>query len=886
METKDPSTSTFEEIASSLQTDLQNGLSQTEAFSRIKKYGKNELPKPKRFSIGVIFFRQFSSPLIWFLIIGASIAAFLGEWSQMGAIWAILFINAMISFFQEYSAERSFEALQKLSIPHSKILRDGHVNKLPSSEIVPGDLVILESGDHVPADGRIAYAAGLTIQESALTGESVPIHKITDPIEKMPIADQKNMTFAGTHVVNGKGKIIVTVTGEKSQLGKIASSLKTTKQLTPLQVKFNHLGKQLIFVVSGIIGIISLLGFWKNMGIVELALTFLSLAVAAIPEGLPAIVTITLAIGVRKMAKKNALIRRLSSVETLGCTTVICVDKTGTLTKNEMTLKNLWIGGRLFEISGEGYEPKGEFKENGAHIEPSKIPELLQALKIGCLCNDATLKLEDGFWKIAGDPTEGALLVAAGKVDIWKQKLENEAPLIGEIPFDSKRKRMSSFRKDSKLYVKGALEPLLPHCHQIIWQGKKEKIDAEKKRIIEEAQSQLASEGFRILALAIKELPLSSSIDSTIENELVFVGLAAMVDPPRPGVQKAILACKKAQMIPLMITGDHKLTAVAIAKQIGLMKSDSIVLEGKEIDAMDEMHFNEIILKTTVFARVTPEHKLRIIQGLKSHGHVVAMTGDGVNDAPAIRKADIGIAMGVSGTEVTKQVADMVILDDHFASIVAAVQEGRAIYNNIIKFIRFLISANLAEILTIFLGMLWGIQDGNGQEWAILLPSQILWINLVTDGFPALALAFDPIEKKMMELPPRQSTQPILSKGWISVLLIIGVLVALASISIGHLGFQTSKSLGQSLAFTELVILELGILFVIRMTLSLNKWLLLAVAISIALQLFVIYFPPMRILFGTESLKIFHWYQILGFAIIVKMVSFSIIYFFKKRKYI
>lgn len=886
METKDPSTSTFDEVASSLQTDLQNGLSQAEALSRLKKYGKNELPKQKRFSAWATFFRQFSSPLIWFLIIGASIAAFLGEWIQMSVICAILFINAMISFFQEYSAERSFEALQKLSVPNSKVLRDGHVNEIPSSEIVPGDLVVLESGDHVPADGRIAYVTGLTIQESALTGESVPIHKITEPMEKMPVADQKNMVFAGTHVVNGKGKIVVTVTGEKSQLGKIALSLKTTKQLTPLQVRFNRLGRQLIYLCLGMIVTIFFLGIWKNLGIVEIVLTSLSLAVAAIPEGLPAIVTVTLAVGVRKMAKRNALIRRLSSVETLGCTTVICADKTGTLTKNEMTLQNLWIGGRLFEITGQGYEPKGEFKENGTRIESSKIPELLQALKIGCLCNDATLQQEESIWTITGDPTEGALLVAAGKAEIWKQKLENEAPLIGEIPFDSKRKRMSAFRKDSYLYVKGALEYLLPLCNQLIWHGKEEKINEEKKSIIEEAQHQLASKGFRILALAIKEIPESVSIDPSIENELTFVGIAAMADPPRPGIQEAILACKKAKMIPMMITGDHKLTAIAIANQVGLMKPDSIAIEGKEIDEMNETHFNKIILKTAVFARVTPEHKLRIIQGLKSHGHVVAMTGDGVNDAPALKKADIGIAMGVTGTEVTKQVADMVILDDHFASIIVAVQEGRAIYNNIVKFVRFLISANLAEILTIFFGMLWGIQDLYGKEWAILLPAQILWINLVTDGFPAIALAFDPIEKKTMDQPPRKLTQSILSKAWIGILITIGILAAIASISAGHIGFQTSQSLGQSMAFTELVILELGILFVIRMNLALNKWLLLAVVISIALQLLVIYFPPMHIPFGTQPLQLMHWLQILGLAIIVNVISFTVVYLARKRKYL
>lgn len=884
MEEKDFSIISTEEVISTFQTDSENGLSQTEALSRLKKYGRNELPQPKKFSTWIIFFRQFSSPLIWFLMIGALIAALLGEWIQMSAIWAILFLNAVIGFFQEYSAERSFKELQKLSLPNSKVLRDGNVKEIPSYEIVPGDVVILESGDHVPADGRVIYIASLAIQESALTGESLPVHKISDPIQQMPIADQKNMVFSGTHVVNGKGKIIITLTGEKSQLGKIASSLQMTKELTPLQLRFNRLAKQLIFLCLCIIGVISLLGFWKNLTIVEIALTSLSLAVAAIPEGLPAIVTVTLAVGVRKMAKRNALIRRLASVETLGCTTVICSDKTGTLTQNEMVVKHLWVGGRLFEVSGESYEPKGEFKEKGIAIDVSKFPELLEALKIGCLCNDATLNQENDKWKIFGDPTEGSLLVAAAKADLWKEKLEGEAPLIGEIPFDSNRKMMSAFRKDSKLYVKGALEHLLAHCDEIVWDGKKEKISDEKRQIIEKTQIQLASDGFRILALATKELPLSTSIDPSIENNLIFVGFVAMLDPPKPGVEEAIAACKNAHMIPIMITGDHKITATAIAKQIGLMEPDSIVLEGKEIDAMDETHFNKAVLKTAIFARVNPNHKLRIIEAFKSHGHVVAMTGDGVNDAPAIKKADIGISMGITGTEVTKQVSDMVILDDHFASIVAAVQEGRAIYNNIVKFVRFLVSANLAELMVIFFSILWGYKDLTGHEWAILLPSQILWINLVTDGFPALALAFDPIEKKLMRHPPRKLSEPILSTVWVTILVAISILMSIAAITAGHLGFQESRSLGQTMAFTELVILELGILFVIRMNLSLNKYLIWAIILSILMQLLVIYTPSMRIPFGTTPLISVQWIQIIGLAFTVHIVSFITFYTMKKMK--
>lgn len=878
---------TIDETCSHFQVDPHKGLNDKEAASRLVEFGKNELPRPKPLSIWVVFFRQFSSPLIWFLLVAVVIAASLGEWIQMSAIAAIVFANALISFFQEFNAEKTFEALRRLYVSTSKVLREGQIKQVPSFQIVPGDIVWLEAGDQVPADGRIIYAAQLATQEAALTGESAPVYKQTDPSQQKNIADQKNMTFLGTHVVKGKGKLVVTRTGLKTELSKIATSLGAIKkELTPLQIRFNRLGKQLIFICSAIVALIFFLGLWKEMGWVEIALISLSLAVAAIPEGLPAIITVTLAAGARKLAKKNALIRNLASVETLGCTSVICADKTGTITKNEMAVLHFWIGGKTFDISGIGYEPKGEFKESGTLINPQKVPELLLALKIACLCNDAELIQNQGIWAIAGDPTEGALLVAAAKAGLWKKELEHQAHLVAELPFDSERKRMSVLRKDGRLYVKGALETVLLLCKRCLWQGFEQELDGEKKKVIFEAQHRLAGQGFRLLALAQKDLSTPATMDLSLENELLFVGLAIMIDPPRPEVKEAIQICRDAKIIPVMITGDHKQTAIAVAKEIDLMTPLSIALDGNEIDAMSDSQLKKIILKTAIFARVTAHHKLRIIQAWKSHGHIVAMTGDGVNDALAMKKADIGIAMGITGTEVTKQVADMVILDDHFATIVTAVKEGRRIYSNIIKFVRFLLSANFAELLVIFFGISWGFSTAEGKSWAILLPSQILWINLVTDAFPAIALAFDPIEKSTMIRAPRKISEPILSIPWILKLVLIGFIIAFGSIFASHLGFAKNMALGQSMAFTQLVILELGVLVLIRLPLSLfsNIWLLSAIASSLVLQLFVLYYPPMSLPFGTAFLSSLEWLQIFGIACVMSFFIFLVLRYVKPKK--
>jgi Ca2+-transporting ATPase len=562
---------------------------------------------------------------------------------------------------------------------------------------------------------------------------------------------------------------------------------------------------------------------------------------------------------------------------------VICTDKTGTLTKNEMIVLHFWIDGKIFDVTGSGYEPKGEFQANGVTVDVQDEPGLRAALKIGVLCNHAELQSSsEGYWQIAGDPTEGALLVAAAKAGLWKKELESKAPFTEEIPFDSDRKRMTILRHEQMsetLYMKGALETVLPLCNRCLWQGQDRILNEEITSTILEAQHRLTRQGFRTLGLAHK-----SQGQQIEENELQFVGLVAMTDPPRSGVKEAIQSCREAGIIPVMITGDHKETAIAIATEIGLMTPHSIAMEGKELDSMDDHSLNKIIVHTSVFARVSAQHKLRIIHAWKSHGHVVAMTGDGVNDALAMKRADIGIAMGITGTEVTKQVSDMVILDDHFATIVTAVKEGRAIYNNIVKFVRFLLSANFAELLVIFFGILWGFADASGEIWAILLPSQILWINLVTDGCPAIALAFDPVEKNTMKRAPRKMSESILSLPWIVKLVFVGLLAALGAIVAAYLGFIQGILEGQSMAFTELVLLEFGILFLIRMPLSFfsNVWLLATLCISLLLQLFILYFPPMRFPFGTVPLGGVAWIQMLAIVCVVSMLAFFVLR--KKRK--
>lgn len=865
-----------------LNTDSHRGLSRSEAQKRLQEFGSNQLLEQQKVSAFHLFFDQFSSFIVWILISAATIAGILREWIDALAIIAIVILNALLGFFQEYKAEKSLAALRKMVTRSSKVIRDGKLQTLPSKKIVPGDLVLIEAGDHIPADGRFIKSFGLSTQEAALTGESIPIHKTAESLEGqgLSVGDKKNMGFLGTVAVNGKGYMIVTETGIQTELGKIASLLQQgNEEQTPLQKRLQELGLRLVWICLGIVSLVFAFGFLKGTPLIENFLISISLAVAAIPEGLPTIVTIALSIGVHKMAKRNALVRRLPSVETLGCTTVICTDKTGTLTQNEMTVRSIWINNTYIDVTGIGYNPEGNFEINHLTINHQDIPGLFMALKIGILCNSAELhQTQDHLknWNITGDPTEGALLAAAGKANLFKQDLERENPLISEIPFDSERKRMSMARQTREgaiLFIKGAADIVLEHSEAILINGKSEFLTIELKKSIMDANAYLASQALRVLAVGYRPLPQNAKIDHTLEDKVIFVGLFAMMDPPRPEVKKAIEICENAGITTVMITGDHKETAIAVAKELNLLKSDSIILTGAELEQMDDNRLKKCLRKVAIYARASATHKLRIVRAWKSLGEVVAMTGDGVNDAPALKEANIGIAMGITGTDVTKEASDMVITDDNFASIVNAVEEGRGIYDNITKFVCYLASSNIAEIIVVFMGMLVGFTDFAGNPFVPLSAVQILWINLASDGLPAIALGVDPINPMAMKRFPRKPSDSIISRKKAFHLLLISFIIALGTLAACYFGMQHSSELAQTMAFTTLVVLELVAVQIIRspynVSIFSNPFIIAAVALSFLMQLFIVYTPFLQGVFKTVPLSTREWGIILAITIVV-----------------
>lgn len=884
-----------EDVCRNLNTDLHKGLSNEETKKRLQKFGPNQLPEKKRVSPLTLLINQFSSFIVWTLIAAAIVAGFLGEWVDATAIGVIVILNGIIGFFQEFQADKSLAALRKMATLSSKVIRNGELQTLPSENIVPGDLVLIEAGDRIPADGRIIQSIELSTQEAALTGESMPIHKIAELLEKpdLAIGDRKNMGFLGTVAVSGKGYMIVTETGLQTELGKIASLLQEGKEeQTPLQIRLEELGHRLVWICLGIVALVFVLGFFRGKPFIENLLISVSLAVAAIPEGLPAIVTIALSIGVRKMARRNALVRRLPSVETLGCTTVICTDKTGTLTQNEMMVRTIWVNGSFVDVMGVGYNPDGDFKVKDVKINLRDNPELIMALKIGTLCNSAELHQNaEKVWSIAGDPTEGALLTVAGKVKLFKQDLEQKNPILGEIPFDSERKRMSMARKTEEgpmLFIKGATDIILAHTESILLNGKVEPLTDKRKKSILDANAHLASQALRVLAVGYRPLLQDSKIDSSIEDKIILVGLIAMMDPPRPEVKKSIETCRKAGITTVMITGDHKETAVAVAKELNLMKEGALAVTGAELEQMDDQSLTDKVRNIAIYARTSAAHKLRIVRAWKSQGEVVAMTGDGVNDAPAIKEADIGVAMGITGTDVTKEASDMVILDDNFSSIVNAVEEGRGIYDNIIKFVNYLMSSNIAELLVIFIGMLVGFRDPLGNPFVSLSAVQLLWLNLVTDGFPAIALGLDPVDPTVMNHPPRKSLDSILPLRFAVQLFLTGFVIAIGTLVACHFGLRQSAELAQTMAFTTLVVLELVRVQMVRsqyhMSIFSNPYIILALASSFFLQLLVIYTPFLQTVFGTAPLTFAEWGVILAVAIVVWFISSFINYLFKQSK--
>ncbi len=862
-------------VADELGTDINKGLSEEEVKLRREKFGPNQLTEKKGRSALSIFLDQFKDFMIWVLIGAALVSGFLKEWVDAIAIICIVILNAVLGFIQEFRAEKSLAALRKLSSPTSKVIRNGRHMSIPSSEIVPGDLVEIEAGDYVPADSRIVYATGNTsTHEASLTGESTPVTKSSEKLENedVGLGDRSNMLFMGTSVVSGKARALVTSTGMSTELGKIAGMIQEiVNTTTPLQQKLKEFGKIIIVIVFALVGIIFLLGYLRGEELVQLFLTSVSLAVAAIPEGLPAVVTIALALGVQRMVKRNCIIRKLPSVETLGSTSVICSDKTGTLTKNEMTVQVLFHDSKYYEISGIGYEPAGDFTHEKQNVDPASVPGLKKLITGTVLCNGAQLIKEGSVYKIIGDPTEGALLTMAGKAGIDKKSLESEQPFYEEIPFDSDRKQMTIIRKSGNkyiAYVKGAPDVLLSNCSHIEEDGKVVPLNGNHRENISKANGSLADRAMRILAVAYREFDdVPANIEaSVVERELTFLGLVAMIDPPRPEVKVAMKECRSAGIRSVMITGDHKNTAVAIARDLGFYSESSLAFTGEELDRMSQDEFEGVVEKTVVYARVSPEHKLRIVKAWREKGKVVAMTGDGVNDAPAVKEADIGVAMGITGTDVTKEVSEMVITDDNFASIVNAVEEGRGIYDNIRKFIHYLLSCNVGEIFVMFIASLVRMP-------VPLLPIHILWINLITDGLPALALGVDPIDKNIMKRKPRPVNESVLTRKMGILIIVQGLFIAFCSLLAFFLVYYVEKEGIERARTASFIVLACSQLFhsfncrsnyesIFKLGFLSNAKLVYATLFSFALQMAVVYIPFLQTIFKTQALGWFDWIMV------------------------
>ncbi|MCS7096209.1 MAG: cation-translocating P-type ATPase [Nitrososphaerota archaeon] len=768
----------------------REGLSSQEAIERLRKYGYNEITKVKRRTALQMFLDEFRDIFILLLIAATVFSAIIGYWEMLHGgefmesfadtitIGAIILLCAVTGFVQEYRAEKAIEALKKLAAPKARVIRDGKEMIIPAKEVVPGDILVLEEGDSIPADARLIEVVELKTNEAILTGESVPVNKELAVLpEDTHVSERKNMVFSATHVVYGRGKAVAVATGMNTEFGKIAGMVQTAEEEeTPLQRKLDRFASKIAKIVIAVCVIIFALEAFEVImqmqfepeGFIQAFMSSIALAISAVPEGLPAIVTIALALGAREFAKHNAIVRKLSAAESLGSVTVICSDKTGTITRGEMTVRTLYLAGKLVEVTGVGYEPKGEFRKGGEAVNPEADMKLL--LQIGALCNNASLRRNDerNAWEIFGDPTEGALVVAAAKAGLEKGELEKNFPRVGEIPFTSERKRMTTIHKtpegDIVAYMKGAPEVVLERCNKILEDGKEKKLTDEKKKEILRINEELAGKALRLLGMAYRKLPIViTKYDADIvEKDMVFVGLQGMIDPPREEAIEANKLCQKAGIKTVMITGDHKLTAVAVAKEVGIFKEGDVVLTGEELDKLNDKEFEGIVEKVTVYARVSPEHKLRIVNALKKKGHIVAMTGDGVNDAPAVKAADVGVAMGISGTDVTREAADLVLTDDNFATIVKAVEQGRVIYDNIRKYARFLLACNFDELLVIGTFAVLGGIFGSELFPLPLLPAMILWINLVTDGAPAVALATDPPDVDVMSRPPRRPEEGIL----------------------------------------------------------------------------------------------------------------------------
>lgn len=860
---------TQKEIEKELKLSSKEGLSLEQVEKNRQEFGENELQSQNKKSIWLIFIIQFQDFLVMILLAATLIAGLLGEYIDAIAIMLIVVLNGCIGFFQEHRAEKSLEKLKELSAPHMRVLRQGKWLTLPAKEAVVGDVVQITAGDRVPADIRIVQANHLETEESMLTGESIPVTKCEQALQEvnLSIQEQKNMAFKSTLVTKGNGIGIVVQTGMDTEVGKIASLMDETEEVaTPLEVKLKELGKILIYVVFLLTALTVAIGIYHGQLMYDMFLAGVSLAVAVIPEGLPAIVTVALSLGVQRMIKRKAIVRKLSAIETLGSTSVICTDKTGTITENKMTVKQLYIGQTSIEVTGEGDTARGRFK---SHIGKTITNEesVSKMLLAGTLCNSASLRVKKGKYTIEGDPTDGALLVAARKLNIT-YKESDQFIKLQELPFDSTRKRMTvvvqNKNQERYLIVKGAPEVIFPRSKNMYqFDGSTTRIDREG---LQRNMKQMAKDALRMIAISVRKLSpeeeLSEKTISMLEKDLTLIGLYGLQDPPRKNVKRAIQQCKEAGIKTVMITGDHQATAKAIGKQVGLYEAGDLIIDGDKLNQMSMAELTQIIERVTIFARVTPAHKLKIVQAFQQKNHIVAMTGDGVNDAPAVKASNVGISMGKSGTDVTKEASALILLDDNFQTIKEAIREGRNIYENIRKFIRYLLASNVGEIFIMLVAMLLALP-------LPLVPVQILWVNLITDGLPAMALGLDPPETNVMKQKPRNPKEGIFSRGLgkkiISRGLLIG-LVSLISFVIVYRAFPEDLNYARSVAFTTLVLAQLIHVFDCRSDRGLfarnifsNIYLLLAVLSSFMLLLIVIYVEALQPIFHTTALSFFDW---------------------------
>ena len=908
---------TAEELAAELATDATRGLTDAEARVRLERTGRNEFAAEKVVPRWRRFLSQFQDVLVILLLIATAISVALWFYErdtslpyEAIAILAIVLLNATMGFIQESRAEAALAALGKLSAQAASAIRDGERKRLPAAELVPGDLVLVEEGDTVPADIRLTSVTSLQAAEAALTGESLPVSKSTMQLDEddLALGDRGNMLFSGTAVTYGRGSGIVVATGMNTEMGQIAGMLEETPdETTPLQKELDRTGKTLGLVVVAIaIAMIATILIVEDVhglaSIVDVLILGVALAVAAVPEGLPAIVTAVLSIGVQRMAKRKAIVRHLIAVETLGSASVIASDKTGTLTRNEMTVRKVITASGRVTFEGTGYAPEGAVtREDDGVIDGTLRVELDRALAVAERANNATIRQKDGSWIVEGDPTEGALIVAARKAGLSSQTLAERLPRVSEIPFSSERKLMSTVHRDMEqadralVFAKGAPDVLLARSTRELVGAEPRELTAQRRDEIRAANAALAGEALRTLGVAYRALPVADAHEAArqshpgLEDDLVFVGLIAMMDPPRDEAKAAVAEARKAGVRPVMITGDHPLTALVIAHELGISEDERAVT-GADIERMDDAALAATVRMSSVYARVTPGHKLRLVKALQSNGEIVAMTGDGVNDAPALRTAAIGVAMGVTGTDVSKQASDIVLADDNFATIVAAVEEGRGIFDNIRKFLRFLLSSNIGEVMTMFFGVLLSRQLGIPSGESLVLPlvaTQILWVNLVTDGAPALALGVDQREEGLMNRPPRPASERVITGRMWSGIVLAGIVMAASTLAAldasmpgGFIEGGGTLRYGQSMAFTTLVLTQLFNVFSSRSDersafshLFVNRWLWASIGVSLALQFLVLYLPPLQRAFQTEPLSAADWVRCAVAASVVLWMS-------------